>query len=90
MDDLKQKAIAYHQNGKFNEAEILYNKILSTQEDAHTSYLLGAIYYAKGRHILALQLLQNAINKGFNSPAAFSCLRQDIIAPSPELSTNSI
>jgi tetratricopeptide (TPR) repeat protein len=58
------KAIALHQQGKFDEAELLYLTILASQPDhLDATHLLGLIRHQQGRDLEALELIGSVLKR---------------------------
>ncbi len=63
IQELLDKAIAANQDGKFTEAQFLYEKLLDLDpENPDALYLLGGIYYRNKNPGLAAELISRAIH----------------------------
>jgi tetratricopeptide (TPR) repeat protein len=59
---LLDSAVAFHSEGKLEEAESIYKKILDElPDDVNALHLLGIIEYQRGKYESAVQLIQKAI-----------------------------
>ena len=62
-DNLLKKAIFFHKNGNFEEAKILFNKIIKINpNDFEAVHSLGTIAAQNQDYILASELLAHAIS----------------------------
>lgn len=67
-DNMLQKALKFHQQGNFDEAEKLYRQILQTAPDQpQVLNLLGLIAQSKGLHQEAVSYFEKSILKDFNN-----------------------
>lgn len=67
-DNMLQKALKFHQQGNFSEAEKLYRQILQTAPDQpQVLNLLGLIAQSKGLHQEAVSYFEKSILKDFNN-----------------------
>ncbi len=70
-----QQAIAYHQQGRLDDAERLYGLILQTEHDHFDAlHLLGVLMHQRGQCEAALNLIAKALT--INSQSADACANQ--------------
>lgn len=69
------EALALHQQGRLDEAEKLYNRVLKAERDHFDAlHLLGVLNQQRGRNGEALRLLRAALKSQPNSPDALANL----------------
>lgn len=74
MDELKI-ALEKHIQGKLDEAELIYKKILTeNSENSEALHLLGVIFCQKGNYTKAIDLINHAIKIVPNSPLYYNNL----------------
>ena len=73
VGDLLADALSHHRAGRLDEAERRYLQILSVDDrHADSLHLLGLIAYRRGRHEIAVELINKALVRNSNV-AAFHC-----------------
>jgi tetratricopeptide (TPR) repeat protein len=73
--DRLQTGLAYHQAGRFAEAEACYQRVLAAQpENSDALHLIGNIAYQVGRHDVAIAMIGQAIRRNGRNPLYFSNL----------------
>ncbi len=77
-----QQAVALHQQGRLDEAELLYKKaIAAAPRDFDALHLLGMLQLQRGRHAEAAQFLAQAVAIDARNPFAFfhlGCAQQEL------------
>jgi len=69
VSDRFQKAVAFHEQGKLEEAEKLYREIIKIEpEHSSSCYLLGVIAHQQGKDIDALELIKKAVAMNPDKP----------------------
>ena len=61
VDALLELAAEHQDAGRLDQAEAIYNQILSMTRDVDALHLLGALWQKRGRHDLAIPLLEEAV-----------------------------
>ena len=64
LQQLVRQGIAHHKAGKFNEAEVIYNRVLNREpENEDLLFLLGDLYLRKEFNGLAINLLSGLLRR---------------------------
>lgn len=72
LQKLVKQGIALHKDGKFNEAEVIYNRVLNRDPfNSDLLFLLGDLYLRKEFNALGINLLTGLVSREPNHPAAW-------------------
>jgi len=68
-----QDALALHQQGRLDQAELIYRQLLENEPtNADALHLLGVIAHQTGHHIVATEMIGRAIEINPNAPSYYS------------------
>ena len=77
IDTAFNQAIAHHQQGQIDEAQVLYENILRSDHNHHFALqFLGVIASQKGNHHYARRLLESSLHLNPSDPSALANLGQ--------------